>query len=70
MKAVWTHTAARRDSNPRGYERGIGPSHLRKGRHEPSSCACDIEDIEVINTGIGTEYGQWPHKMGPEPTWV
>jgi hypothetical protein len=41
MKAVWAHTAARRDSNPRGYERGIGPNHLRKGRHEPSSCACD-----------------------------
>jgi hypothetical protein len=29
------------DSNPRGYEQGIGPSHLRKRRHEPSSCACD-----------------------------
>ena len=29
------------DSNPRGYEQEIGPNHLRKGRHEPSSCACD-----------------------------
>ena len=31
-----------------------------------------IEGIEVINisTGIGTEYGQWPHKMGLEPTFL
>jgi len=29
------------DSNPRGYEQEIGPNHLRKGRHEPSSYACD-----------------------------
>jgi hypothetical protein len=29
------------DSNPRVYEREIGPNHLRKGRHEPSSYACD-----------------------------
>jgi hypothetical protein len=29
------------DSNPRGYEQEVGPNHLRKGRHEPSSCACD-----------------------------
>jgi hypothetical protein len=29
------------DLNPRGYEQEIGPGHLRKGRHEPSSCACD-----------------------------
>ena len=29
------------DSNPRGYEQETGPNHLRKGRHEPSSHACD-----------------------------
>jgi hypothetical protein len=29
------------DSSPRGYEQGIGPNHLRKGRREPSSCAYD-----------------------------
>jgi hypothetical protein len=29
------------DLNPCGYEQGIGPDHLRKGRHEPPSCACD-----------------------------
>jgi hypothetical protein len=27
--------------NPRGYGQGIGPGHRRKGRHGPSSCACD-----------------------------
>ena len=29
------------DSNPRGYEREIGPEQERTGKHEPSSCACD-----------------------------
>jgi hypothetical protein len=29
------------DLNPRGHDQGIGPGHLRKGRHEPSSRACD-----------------------------
>jgi hypothetical protein len=31
----------RLDSNPRGYEQGIGPGHQRTGRHEPSSYTCD-----------------------------
>jgi hypothetical protein len=31
----------RLDSNPRGYGQEIGPDHLRKGRHEPSSYAWD-----------------------------
>jgi hypothetical protein len=49
------------DSNPRGYEQGIGPDHQRTGRHEPSSYTCD-RGINFKNTGTG--YGQYAHSKG------
>ena len=42
--------APRCDSNPRGYEQGIGPAQQRTGKHEPSQAALVIGRINLINT--------------------
>ena len=60
------------DSNPRGYEQEIGPNHLRKGRHEPSSCAYDRghKGYKHWDRIWDMGNGQWSPKMGLEPTRV